>query len=497
MTRFRALAVLFICLLAPAARAQAQAPAPTPFPDGMRESVITDPGTGLPVQLVTGGKPGAPWVVLVHGLGQQASRDWIPVLPPLLERYQVLLVDLPGFGRSGRPDGVLSPKRYADFVQWVITRHTRRPVFVVGHSLGAAVALRHSHTYPQQVTRLLLIDAAGLLQTTVFARHLAKVPDAIPGRVAGMRVMPGLVRRVSSVLNHVSGQFQDLTASNANTLTMLAGSELARRYLYKESGNINAALGLVNDNFSALLGDVGVPVAMLWGEHDPVAPLRTGIALRALLPMATLEVLPGVGHVPMSQATDQTAAWLLATLRGAQPGPPEGRAGASQGDAVCKDQQNLVYTGRWRTLRLEHCANIRIENASIERLVATRSTVALTDVTIASGGTALELKDTNLAATGLRISAARVWQLDNSRLDLAAARLRAPELGADKGGSLLFMSLSRWCDGAGDWYLHDTWKPDAGKLDQQFQRAPGARCALGEIGADQVDAVGAKAVDAP
>ena len=96
-----------------------------------------------------------------------------------------------------------------------------------------------------------------------------------------------------------------------------------------------------------------------------------------------------------------------------------------------------------------------------------------------------------------RISAARAWQLDNSRLDLAAARLRARELGADKGGSLLFLSLSRWCDGASDWYLHDSWKPHAGMLDGQFRRVRGARCALGERGADQVDAVGAEAVDAP
>jgi pimeloyl-ACP methyl ester carboxylesterase len=442
------------------------------FPAGFVESRVTDPASGLQVQVIVGGKAGAPTVVLIHGLGQQASKDWLPLLPALARHYQVLMFDLPGFGRSDRPDAVLSPKRYADLMHWLIGRHTAQPVFVVGHSLGAAVALRHSYDYPQQVNRLLLIDAAGLLQTTVFTRHLIKVP----GQATTGKVLRTLAERGSRVLNHFSGKFQDLTADNASALSAMAGSDAARGLLYKDSSNINAALGLTNEDFSPYIRDIHVPVWMLWGEQDPVAPLRTGQALRWLLPQAQLDVLPDVGHVPMSDATYQTGAWLLKALSGPLPPALALDEGASQGDGVCKDQKGLVFTGRWRSIRLEHCDNVKIENATIDQLVAIRSNVAIDNVSIQSQGTALEANAASIVATGLRIVAPRAWNLDNSRLDLAALQVRARDMGEVKNGSLLYMSLGHWCDGVDEWRLHGVWKPREGRLEQQFRKVRAGSC---------------------
>lgn len=467
--------VLTFCLslllvpLAPCAAAEV-----LPFPPGFTESAVTDPASGMQVQLIKGGKPGAPLVVLIHGLGQQASRDWIPVLPALARQYQVLMFDLPGFGRSGRPDVALSPGKYADLVAWLILKHADQPVFVVGHSLGAAIALRHSHDYPAQVRRLLLIDAAGILQTTVFARHLSKLPDG----EAAPSVLRGVFAGGSRVINHFTRQLQDLTAGKASVLAALAGSDQARSLLYKDSGTINAALGLVNEDFSPLVRKVEVPVWMLWGARDPVAPVRTGLALDWLLPLAELDVLPGVGHVPMAEATDKTVDWLLASLQGplSHEGPPA--LGASQGDAVCMDRKDMIYRGHWRSIRLKRCARVRIEDATIGELVAERSTVDLVNVEIASSGTALEAASSTITATGLRISAPRAWNLNNSRLDLAAFQLMAVDLGQDRNGSLLFLSLGHWCDGVDEWRLHDVWRTRKGSLGAQLRKTREGGCTL-------------------
>lgn len=444
-----------------------------PFPPGFVESRVADPASGKQVQLVEGGKAGAPVVVLIHGLGPNASKDWLPLLPRLAAQYRVLLLDLPGFGRSERPDAALSPKRYADLVYWLIARHTGEPVFVVGHSLGGAVALRHSADYPQQVRRLLLIDAAGILQTTVFTRHMSRVP----GRLSTLPVLRQLADGGSRILNHFSGQVQDLGAGKAGSLAAMAGSDQARGMLYKDSSTINAALGLANEDFSPVVRTLQVPVWMLWGEQDTVTPLRTGQALRWLLPQSQLHVLPEVGHVPMRDAGYQTGEWLLKSLQGPLPQAMAHEQGASQGDAVCKDQKNQVFRGRWRSIRLERCANAQIENATLEQLVAIRSSVALDNVTIQSPGTALDAKDSNISATGLRIIAARAWNLDNSRLDLAALQLDARELGEDKNTSLIYLSLGHWCDGADEWRLHGVWKPRAGRLEPQFRTARAGSCA--------------------
>ena len=468
MIRFLRLFFLLGCMLsASLARADEAS-----FPPGFIESRVTDPGSGLQVQVVAGGKAGAPTVVLIHGLGPTASKDWLPVLPKLAEGYQVLLFDLPGFGKSDRPDAVLSPKRYADLVHWLIARHTGEPVFVVGHSLGAAIALRHSADYPEQVRRLLLIDAAGILQTAVFTRHLSKVPEP----ASKLPVLRRLVQGGGRILNRVSGRVQDLSAGQASSLTAMAGSDQARGLLYKDSSTVNAVLGLANEDFNPTIRKLTGPVWMLWGEQDPVTPVRTGHALGWLLPQSQLDILPEVGHVPMSDASYQTGEWLLKSLQGPLPPVAAREEGESQGDGVCKDQKNRVFRGVWRSIRLERCVNVKIEQASLEQLVAIRSSVVLDDVTIRSRGTALEAKEASITATGLRIVAPRAWNLDNSWLDLAAVQLHAREFGEDKNGSLLYLSLGHWCDGAEEWRLHGVWKPRAGRLESQFRTARAGSC---------------------
>ena len=98
-------------------------------------------------------------------------------------------------------------------------------------------------------------------------------------------------------------------------------------------------------------------------------------------------------------------------------------------------------------------------------------------MTIRSYGTALEATRANITATGLRIEAPRAWALDDSRLDLAAIEVAARDLGDDKGGSLLFLSLGHWCDGADEWRMHGVWKPRNGQLDPQFRKTREAACA--------------------
>jgi pimeloyl-ACP methyl ester carboxylesterase len=465
------LRLLAIALFLTTAMAQAATP---PLVPGFTDHTLTDPASGLSVQVRTGGKAGAAWVVLIHGLGQQASKDWLPLVPALAEHYQLLLFDLPGFGNSARPEAALTPRKYADLVHWLVSQHAQEPVFVVGHSLGGAIALRYSHDYPQDVQRLLLIDAAGVLQSTVFARHLSRVPD----QVEAVPALGKWVAKGSRILNRISGKIQDLVAENATTLQALAGSSLARDWLYKDSSSINAALGLVNEDFSPMVRRIQAPVWMLWGEQDPVAPLRTGQALQWLLPRSQLETLPGVGHVPMNEAAAQTSEWVLRSLQGPLPTLKEAKAGALQGDGLCMDRNHMVFRGHWRSLRLERCANVRLEDATLGRLTVVESSVQMLNVEIRSTDVAVEARDADITATGLTITAPQAWAVEDSRLDLAAFEVQAAQFGQQKERAQFSMSLGRWCDGANAWRLHEVWKTRQGKLDEQFRDTRDGRCVL-------------------
>ena len=136
-----------------------------------RESVF-----GSDILVVQAGHTNAQTLLLLHGLGQNGFTDWLPALPQLARRYHVIAVDLPGFGYSGVPKGRYSPTNYARVLQGLLMRHAKEGIIVVGHSMGGAVALRMANNYPTLVSRLILVDVAGILHRTAFAKHNASLP---------------------------------------------------------------------------------------------------------------------------------------------------------------------------------------------------------------------------------------------------------------------------------------------------------------------------------
>jgi len=100
-----------------------------------------------------------PVVVLLHGY-LCSLRYWDALKPLLVERYTVVTIDLLGFGSSMKPAD--SAYDYAEHVAWI--RRTveecagDRPIILAGHSMGALLALRYAAQYPDQVSRLLLVN---------------------------------------------------------------------------------------------------------------------------------------------------------------------------------------------------------------------------------------------------------------------------------------------------------------------------------------------------
>src|SRR5207249_11733163 len=99
-----------------------------------------------------------PSVVLLHGFGGAAS-NWTLVAPVLAGHCRVLVPDLPGHGgSSGLPGPAETLDPYADRVASILDE----PAVLVGHSLGAVVALRVASRHPDLVGGLVLTGPAGI-----------------------------------------------------------------------------------------------------------------------------------------------------------------------------------------------------------------------------------------------------------------------------------------------------------------------------------------------
>ena len=122
------------------------------------------------------GSPGAPPLVLLHGLGDSAA-DWGGVGPAFGGHWRVYAPDLRGHGRSGRPGDYSVELMAADVLAFLDALRLDR-VDLIGHSMGGLVGYLLAGDHPGRVERLILEDVAALRprERGVPARPAGDVP---------------------------------------------------------------------------------------------------------------------------------------------------------------------------------------------------------------------------------------------------------------------------------------------------------------------------------
>src|SRR3954471_8978915 len=98
-----------------------------------------------------------PPLVLLHGVTSR-WQGWLSVMPDLALRWRLFALDLRGHGRSGRADGRYRLTDYAGDVTAFLQRRAGEPAVVVGHSLGAMIAIAVAAEAPDFVRAVVLED---------------------------------------------------------------------------------------------------------------------------------------------------------------------------------------------------------------------------------------------------------------------------------------------------------------------------------------------------
>ena len=442
-------------------RAAEAASAPSPRLPDLRYTCLTL-RSGQRLLVGEAGARSGPAVLLVHGLGNNAHRDWANAVPALAAQFHVVVLDLPGFGASDvLPQGYSFPGLSSVLAEVIEQTAPRQRVHLVGHSLGGAVSLYFAHTHADKVDRLVLVDAAGILLKSVFAQYIASLRTRQLGIGPLDSLLKGLDERINSFRRDVFTGLDD----RFDLSRWLAQNPGVRNALLGRYTQVEAGLGLVEHDFSAAIRETQAPTSVIWGRNDPIAPLRTGKLLAARLPDARLQVIDGVGHTPMQDSPHAFTRLLLDAL--AAPLAPRYAVDVplvSQGDLLCQNTPNRRYSGSFDSLTLDGCANARIEGARIKQLTLRSSSVTIEDSVIDSSDVALSVHASELTATNLRLSGRVAIRAEASRLDLAGVSLRASELGVELlSPSKLYFSVSdlRAPDYSGD--AHFLWPPVADK----------------------------------
>lgn len=392
-----------------------------------RAEYAQEPVFGGRVALYRAGPEEAETIVLVHGLGKAAARDWLDVIPALAQRHHVIAVDLPGFGHSDKGNHHYSPENFARVLHAVLPKNGR--FAFVGHSMGATVALAFAAAHPDRVKRLVLIDAAGVLHRSVYTEFLAKM--------AIQRAIGRDSRWYAPVIRAIETRVENWPLE-ADLALERAG--VRHRWLRGDPSAISA-FAMVEHDFSRALRAIRVPTLVIWGAHDLIAPLRTGQALASAIPHARLVVLEGLGHAPQIEAPERLNPILLDELDGrqlaAQPYVLPSAAIRGQRMGKCDGRRAMEFSGDYESLVLENCPEARIVDARVGRLQLSHSTVRVVNSHIRDG---IEGKNSRLELTGGTVGGR--LELESTNLDAAATRFASEQVVSNSGELPLVVRLS-------------------------------------------------------
>jgi len=255
---------------------------------------VAVPSPAGPQTVFRGGS--GPVLVLLHGAGDQAAA-WSLVAPKLLPGRTLVVPDLAGHGDSAPAEGPLSVETLLAGLGAVLDEAAPEgPVTIVGNSLGAWLATLWAKEHPERVERIVLVNGGPL-------KHVAEGLTLQPKDRAEARKTvealrdPGSIRVPDFVLDDVVRQ-----AATGPLARLAAASEGMERHVLE-----------------GRLGEVTVPVEIVWGASDRLMPLSYAERLRAGLPRARLTELPRCGHVPQQECPAAFAEALGKLLAGPPP----------------------------------------------------------------------------------------------------------------------------------------------------------------------------------
>ena len=383
---------------------------------GTEARTVDEPVFGGQMVVYEAGRGNAREILLVHGIGQEGARDYRDHIPWLQKSFHVLAVDLPGFGASDKANVLYSPANYARVLKHVAGRFLRGPFVLVGHSMGAVVSLRYAVMYPEDVRRLVVVDAPGVLHRySVTSQYLAHF---------GLEFVPPVAEPLDWLTNLARKILAPLERLHFDPQIILSSPQLRKTLLEADPAKI-AGLAVVSEDLHQELPKVRAETLIAWGAQDTLAPLRTGRVLALKLPRARLAVIERAGHEPMLEAPERFRAVLEPFLeRGLQPEPASAAAPlAKHGDASCQRERNRVFEGEYDSLTLDGCQQVQIRNARVRELRVLDSTVTIDDSRIGSGETGLQARNSTIVMTGGRVEGNVAITAAASRLDLAAVEV--------------------------------------------------------------------------
>ena len=225
------------------------------------------------------GKP----LVILHGLGNN-SQSWRNQLGELSEHFKVIAWDAPGYGESSDPAEEFQHfSQFSDVLKEFIESLQYESIYLLGHSMGAAIAIDFTSRFPEMVNALIVSDAtrgaAGVSaeeNEKKLQNRLHSINTLEPSELAKSRV-------------------RALLAPHADEIVVKEAERIMSQV--RPAGYRSVSYSLASLNQMDVYASISVPTLVMCGELDQVTPVSESEIIHQRIPQSELAIVPNTGHL--------------------------------------------------------------------------------------------------------------------------------------------------------------------------------------------------------
>lgn len=231
---------------------------------------------GAALHFVSLGDGGIP-LVMIHGFGNTLE-SLKPLAELLSDKRRVVLIDLPGFGKSPLQESLISARDFAERLKEFLDEQGIGKADIAGHSFGGKVGMEFSSLYPERIRKLILISTAGLKRKRTFFQAVRFQSIKILGK---------------------SIKIYDRAAGKNLFKSWFAPKFGSKDYnLFPHARNI--LVRSVNENIDSRIVSIKAPTLILFGGQDQETPPEMGERLKRMIQGSQLVVYPALDHRPFA-----------------------------------------------------------------------------------------------------------------------------------------------------------------------------------------------------
>ncbi|MDX2271680.1 MAG: alpha/beta fold hydrolase [Cyanobacteriota bacterium] len=244
-------------------------------------------------------------VLLVHGFGA-SSLHWRKNISVVAQHYPVYAIDLLGFGRSAKPNLPYRTEMWRDQLRDFCQQVIRRPVVVVGNSLGGYVGLSLASDWPEWVRGVVLLNSAGSFGSQPQANLWKQMTGGILRWGLQQKVVSHLlfysIRKPEAIRKTLLKVYRDPAA-----VTDQLVEDIYRPSCEAGAADVFAALMQANQkgrSVDELLRSLVRPLLLIWGEADPWMDCRQRSQLYHQHYQMIEEHFLSAGHCPHDEVPE-------------------------------------------------------------------------------------------------------------------------------------------------------------------------------------------------